>query len=487
MPLTDQHVQDNPWWSDPTAIDADYHLAQLQAQPLVSQHSIPFDLHTDAVYTIRGPRQVGKTTFLKRIVRRLLTEEQVKPRRILYADVGGMGLEDHSSLADFVASFSDYVRERNKEDRVFVLLDEVTGVSDWGVAIRTLHGRGKLQHMTVIATGSHALDVKRGGERAPGRRGDVDYWDWIMMPLSFRDYVALHDPTLIERVPALQSLDPYTVFETSEEVHFVGAAIERMFDRYLLTGGYPYAVSAEHEHEQIPHHIYRLYRDAIRGELARTGLNERYFRELISWAGHKRLGQEFSWRNASDETGIGSKDTARKYLEAAEGLFLWHIYYRVLDPTAPREALKSPKKLFPADPFGWHVLASWVRGERQPWSASIDRLNDPSTRGDLVESVCADHFRRRFGHFAFYFRDKKGRREIDFALFEDASPRALVEVKYRARNRKKHRQTLTRQGGGILATRNHLEWYPDDGVAAVPVCYLLASLPWEISLFPERE
>lgn len=117
----------------------------------------------------------------------------------------------------------------------------------------------------------------------------------------------------------------------------------------------------------------------------------------------------------------------------------------------------------------------------------MQRLADPAQRGDLVESVCADHFRRHVGHFAFYYRSKKGRREIDFALFDEGAPSGLVEVKYQTRMRRKHRKALREQGGGILATREHLEWYEDDQVAALPVCYLLALLPWETSLYPERE
>lgn len=487
MALTTAHFQDNPWWTDEDALDSDYHLAQLADQPLVYLHQMPFELSVDAVYTLRGPRQVGKTTFLKRIIQKLLDDQGIDPRRLLYADVGGAGVTSHQELQKFVAEFVSYVRARSADDRIYLLLDEVTGIRDWGVAIRSLHGRGDLERVTAIVTGSHALDVKRGGEQAPGRRGEVEYWDWVMMPLSFRDYVRLQEPEVAARVPILESLVPQHVHHAAEEAHFVGSTLKELFARYLSTGGYPFAVSAEKKHEHIPARVYRTYRDAFRGEIRRAGLEESYIRELISWAGHKRLAQEFSWRSASDETGIGSKDTARKYLETAEALFLWHIYLRVIDPTKTRAALKSPKKLYPADPFGWHVLDSWARGEQDPWVATLERVNDPQVRGDLVESVCADHLRRRFGRFAFYYRDKKGREEIDFAIFEDGVRQALIEVKYQRRIRVKHLSALAGHGGGLLLTPDHLEWHESEGVAALPVAYFLAMLPWELSLFPERE
>ena len=188
----------------------------------------------------------------------------------------------------------------------------------------------------------------------------------------------------------------------------------------------------------------------------------------------------------SSNTTIGSKNTARNYLEVAEKLFLWHIYYRIVDPEQSRAALKSPKKLYPADPFAWHVLVSWARGEKHGRQASMRRLADPTQKSDLIESICADHLRRRFNHIAFYYRSPKGRREIDFALFEEGRRRALIEVKFQKRIRRKHRHRLAEAGGGCLATADHLKWFEDDNVAALPIAYLLAILPWQLSLFPDR-
>ena len=118
-------------------------------------------------------------------------------------------------------------------------MDEVTGVDDWGVAIRTLHGRGALDDVTAVATGSQALDIKRGGERAPGRRGAVEHWDWLMMPLSFRQFVELHDRQLFERLPVIDSFEPARVYEAGGEAHFFGDRLQELLDRYLMTGGFP--------------------------------------------------------------------------------------------------------------------------------------------------------------------------------------------------------------------------------------------------------
>ncbi|MFB6350701.1 MAG: ATP-binding protein [Bradymonadaceae bacterium] len=488
MPLTPDHFEENPWWSDPSAIATDYHLQKLDDQPLVYEHDLPFELDVDGVYTLRGPRQVGKTTLLKTLVRELLEERDVHPRCILYADVGATAIEEEAELQAFVGAFLEDAEEREVFGRTYVLLDEVTGITDWGAVIRALSDRGKLRETTVIATGSHALDVKRGGERAPGRRGSIEEPNWILMPLGFRDYVEVHAPDIVDRLDEWSGLTPEVLATEAVEYHAYADRLDNLFDRYLRTGGYPYAMSREHEAGRITRDAYRQYREAINGEVSRGDLRESYFRELVSWAGHKRLGREFSWRDASGETKIGSKDTARKYLEAAEQLFVWHIYFRVVQPDDPREALKSPKKLYPADPFAWHALSAWATGQREPWQATVDTLSDPEVMGELVESVVADHFRLHFGHFSFYYRESGGGREIDFICFEEPDDRVLAEVKYRNTiDKKRDAGALAEEGGGLLLTKKTFEWDAERNVLALPVHYFLAGLPWRLTLYPSRE
>ena len=76
----------NPWWSDPRRLDDDPHLEALADQPVAWTPRLAhlFRLGADRVYTLRGPRQVGKTTLVKLLLRRLLREEGVDPRAVLY-------------------------------------------------------------------------------------------------------------------------------------------------------------------------------------------------------------------------------------------------------------------------------------------------------------------------------------------------------------------------------------------------------------------
>ncbi len=374
------------------------------------------------------------------------------------------------------------------EERLYLFLDEVTQIKDWGGAIRAMYRDDTLRSVTVIATGSHALDVARGGETAPGRRGErlVGNPDWIMMPLAFRDYIAAHDSALAAALPPLDLFDPTGAYGAARELQLHHDAVLALFQRYLLTGGYPHAMSEEQETGRIGPGTYRIYRDAIIGQMRRAGHDSSSFREIVAWAADHRLGQEFSWSDVSGGTEIGSRETARRYIENSERLYLWHVLYRAQGVDAPAPALRSPKKLYPADPFGWHVLAAWAAGEADPWAGSLLRLQDSVTRGAFVEAIAGDHLLRGYGRFALYHRVDQGAggtEEVDFVLHRGGR-RALLEVKYRETIKAVHWRHLANNGGGIIATPDDLRWNDSAGVAAIPLPYLLAGYAERLSLYP---
>jgi predicted AAA+ superfamily ATPase len=480
-------LRDNPWWREPAAIDRDADLLRLAAAPVRIEVSIPFRLDVDGVYTLRGPRQVGKSTLLKRVVATLLRDRKVPPRTVLYMDVEGAGIGTVLRLRNVLTSYLAWVRTTNSTDRVYLFLDEVTGVRNWGSVIRALFREGALTHVTVIATGSHALDVAQGGESAPGRRGERDIGnpDWILMPFGFRDYLRAQASEVADRLPALDTAQPRHAYAAAQEITLHQDAVLAFFERYLLTGGYPHATAAEQLGGRISAGVYQLYRAAITGQMKRAGYREGPFREIVAWAAAARLGREFSWNAVAADTDVGTKDTARRYVEDAEKLFLWHVLQRARDATTPAPAFRSPKKLYPVDPFSWHALASWAAGDSDPWAASITRLADPAIRGELVESVAADHFIRGYAPFAFYHRTPQGQEEIDLVLHRGRA-QSRIEMKYRQRVTKVHANHLAKYGGGLLVTVDELAYDKEANVARIPLYALLAGYAEPITLYPAR-
>lgn len=125
------------------------------------------------------------------------------------------------------------------------------------------------------------------------------------------------------------------------------------------------------------------------------------------------------------------------------------------------------------DPFAFHSLRSWVFDYDNAWHATEQFLADPNNLGYLVESIVASHLRRIFGERVFYWRNG---REIDFVVFQEEQRLALIEVRYQTQINPDSAKTLTQQGGGLLLTRNRLQYVPEKNVLAVPVHYFLALL-----------
>src|SRR5439155_3114609 len=76
------------------------------------------------------------------------------------------------------------------------LLDEVSGLRDWQRAIKYLRDNTDAAEDCFVLTGSSALDIRRGGERLPGRRGPDADLDKLLLPLSFPEFLSATRPEL---------------------------------------------------------------------------------------------------------------------------------------------------------------------------------------------------------------------------------------------------------------------------------------------------
>lgn len=499
MPISTRIVAQNPWWGGGAeALEQDPKLLDVKAAPIRWDPPMDLvDLSQDGVYTLRGQRQVGKSTYLKLLARTVMARGW-RPRDVLYVDAEAANARTYSQLAALITSYLDHAdteaTARKEQRRRLLLLDEVTGVSNWQTAIRVLADAGRLRGATIVASGSNCKDIKSGGDRLPRRRGRILDRDLVMQPLSFRDYLRLVDPELFSRVPVITGAtacyDPVQLHTAAEQAHLAGSRLLARFGRYLATGGFLVSVAEEMAgNGAIPEHVYLDYRSAVLGEVVRMGRREATLRPIVQVL-RNRLGEELDWRDLAREAHIASHETVRDLLEDLELAYLWHIYYRTMDAAACRVALKSPKRLYPLDPFTWHVLSAWSNASASGWASTMATLADSTIMGKLAESVVADHLRRMSGRNSYYFRTRDGE-EIDFVTCAAGRLDARIEVKYQNSITGRDHQALRRHGGGLLLTKDSLQLIPPapaggQAVAVIPIAYALAIWPAP-SLFPVRD
>lgn len=483
----------NPWWRRVEAIEEDFHVVEYEShepkwEPMV-RRSLRFD--HDRMFTLRGPRQVGKTTLLKLLLREALASG-VHPRSVLYLSCDLF--QDPREIVAAVDTYVDSSRGVPKGERRLLLLDEVTSVRDWDRGIKHIVDRGTAVGSTLVLTGSHAMDLRRSSGRLAGRRGEGEIpVNVIMRPLRFSEYISTVSPRLFSELEDVLGdagttrgevltalLEGEVPDALGGPVHALRGDLRDVLDEYMVTGGMMRAVRQLREEGSIAPGTYELYVRGLLGDLARWGMSEGPARQVIA-AVTDRLTTPFSLNSIAKATELGSHSTVGRYLDALEEAFVLANLFQ-LELHKGRAKYRAERKVHYADPFMAHAFSAWVLGEADPFSLSKAWLLSVDWRARLVEGVVASHVARLVEDLAYsdlynprealFFWKKKGSgREVDLVARVPSGFRP-VEVKYQTRVTSGDLVPLRSFKGGLVVSRDVLE--TRGGRAIVPLEVFLA-------------
>jgi len=161
MSLSDAEIlRQNRWWSEPGWEAADPHLRELRRQPrrLPAPPLDEIALDAPAIHTLRGPRQVGKSTALKLLAKRAI--ERWDPDQVIYL---ALDLLEDRPLSELAATISRAKELAAPRGRVLLLLDEITMASGWQTAIKALWDDGSLREDVVVCTASILQQCLKAG------------------------------------------------------------------------------------------------------------------------------------------------------------------------------------------------------------------------------------------------------------------------------------------------------------------------------------
>jgi len=358
---------------------------------------------------LRGVRRSGKTVYVKKLVQHLI-EDGVDPKNILY-----LSCDRHTRF-----EIRNFIRELMvRRGECFVFLDEITYMDRWDLFLKETMERGGI---TLVATGSNPIRIKNGGDRLPGR--GIEGNEYYIGPLSFREYVE----ALIDVEPVIEHDILRTAIHNVKglDVHFSSYSpkaddliafhddLERLFYNYLLTGGFPNAITDHIKNGNMDSSTYETLIRVILGVFAKEGRNEEFARVILE----KLLDLRSSGTgliSISRDTGI-HHNTVRDYLELLEEARVIFVL-QSWDIERGRLAPKKKRKMVFQSPLIATALHVFLKGGG--WEEAqnfVDRRME-----SLVEDTVATHLiwteeiptmREKHSFAGFYY----DRRECDFVM-----------------------------------------------------------------------
>ena len=483
----------HPWWADKSAINEQPEICAWRGSETRRDPRPEYEFEEcDCIYSLRGPRQVGKTTLLKLEMRRLLG--RVPARDVMYYsfDLGGTPRD----VVRVVGAYLDR-RKPGENGRRFVFLDEISSVRGWQRGIKHLRDLDRLRDCTVVVAGSHTMDVRRSAELLPGRRGHPAKGglDKVMLPMKFAEYVSAADPLLArqcgecvgpgERLAEIRRLASGHVGDRVRNMDGLREKLDAHLENYMVAGGMPAAADAFLGGGRIPDSMYGACMDAVTGAITQAGRDASYLSQIMpSIAG--AAGSPISWNALRKGSGMASHHTAEAYARALSDMFVLRVIYRY-DGSRDGPRSDAPKKLHFRDPLFLHMMSAQA-SQDGPYEASVRRLEAPEARGALCEQIAADHAARLAFEMSgyrdwfdpqrsvFYWQGRAGR-EVDLVI-RDGRGLVSMEVKYQSSIGRQDLSGLidfakaTGRRGGILITRRHLCESPS--VSQVPASVFLA-------------
>ena len=139
-----QITEQNPWWEDKDRINEDEKVKESAART----HKIE-NIFSEENELVIGPRQVGKTTFIKLYIKNLI-EKGIDPKRTLYFSCEM--LRDLNDIIEIVR-FSDTLITGKK----YLFFDEVTFVNEWQRAIKFVLDSPLSRDKVIHVTGSSSI------------------------------------------------------------------------------------------------------------------------------------------------------------------------------------------------------------------------------------------------------------------------------------------------------------------------------------------
>lgn len=192
----------------------------------------PF-LKRKEIISIIGPRQSGKTTFIKYLEQKLKQEGK---------SVKFISFEKRSDLNLFQDNIDDFKDLYEKYE--YVIIDEFQYAKEGGQKLKYLYDSTNIKF---IISGSSSLDLTfQTGKYMVGRM-----FDFKLLPFSFREFLSFKDNEIYNLV--IKRVDSASIWKFDIKGNFgeeINKRLTKSLNEYIMYGGYPAVVLADSDFEK---------------------------------------------------------------------------------------------------------------------------------------------------------------------------------------------------------------------------------------------
>lgn len=265
------------------------HLEQLSELPFIFEQDFGLkQLPTEpGILMIRGSRQYGKSTWLEQQIR--LTIEECGPGSALY--LNGDEIANNNELLVAIRNLVKLFPSNQNIKRIFI--DEITAIDAWEKALKRLVDAGELRNILVVTTGSKAIDLRRGLERLPGRKGNIERTDYIFTPISYAEFHNKCAATF-----------------GADTLH-----------AYILSGGSAIGANSLAKYGYLAEYVLNTVADWVFGEFARSGRSRSNLIAVLS-AIYKYAPNPVGQSKLARESNLANNTVAKSYIEILADLML---------------------------------------------------------------------------------------------------------------------------------------------------------------------
>ncbi len=429
-----QITEQNPWWIDKSKINDDEKVTESVAR----SHKLPYEFNEENELMI-GPRQVGKTTYLKLYIKHLI-ETGTDPKRTLYFSCEM--LKNYEDILEIVR-FSDTLIDGKK----YLFFDEITFIKDWQRATKFILDSPLAKDKIIHITGSSSIELKK--ETFPGRHiKTVDF-----MPKSFKEFCMIFGSDMLKKGISkdFKSLAIEDFNKNAKELIFHFKEIDSLFSSYITCGGFPRSMYGLMESEKITGETYDVYWKWLVADIAKIERSERIATSTLLGV-LKNYGTRFSLNSIAKEMEIGSHVTVRDYLEILENLFVLRSVFPI-DLKKGAEDFGRMRKVYFTDPFMFRLF------KRQLAQTEINEEEIPR----IIEGIVAEHLIRKNGKIYYYCQKK----EVDFYINNTG-----IEVKWQKHVKKSDFSAIELKNK-ILLSKEDFEFFKNENLLILPVSIFL--------------